>query len=54
MGQDIRQYWAITLRAMHGLMDILEEEWAASMEWVQKHNVGVGGSHSIIAFYGSF
>jgi hypothetical protein len=30
MGQDVRQDWAVPLPAMHGLMQLLEDEWAVA------------------------
>jgi hypothetical protein len=36
MGQDVRQDWAITLQAMHGLIDSLEEEWSIVKGWEQR------------------
>jgi hypothetical protein len=54
MGQDVRLDWAITLQAMHGLIDNLEEEWSIVKGWEQRRNVAVAGAFALLAFGGSF
>lgn len=54
MGQDVRQDWAIPLAAMHGLMNLLEEEWLESDDLVHQEIIASVGAYSVIAFCGSF
>jgi hypothetical protein len=54
MGQDVRKYWAITLRAMHGLMDVLEQEWADPIDEGHRELVASIEAYWVIAFCGSF
>ena len=54
MGQDVRQDWAITLPAMHALMDLLDSEWARVGEAASRELVASIAAYSIIAFCGSF
>jgi len=67
MGQDVRQDWAITLPAMHALMQFLESEWMhehALMQFLESewmHETSPAGrelvasivAYSITAFCGS-
>jgi hypothetical protein len=54
MGQDIRQEWAITLLAIHNLLDILEDEWDRAAGWHDRHRIACAGSFVVVAFCGSF
>lgn len=54
MGQDVRKDWAITLRAMHGLMDVLEQEWADPIDEGHRELVASIEAYWVIAFCGSF
>jgi len=54
MGRDVWQDWAITLTAMHNLLDVLEEEWEAADSWELRHRVATAGAFAVIAFCGSF
>jgi len=54
MGQDVRQDWAITLHAMHGLMDTLEREWTKAGFQEQHQHAALAGAFAIIVFCGSF
>lgn len=54
MGQDVRQDWAITLQAMHGLQQLLEDEWAETQDHLQRETIVSIGAYSLIAFCGSF
>ena len=33
MGQEVRQDWAIPLPALHGLMELLEDEWSQAADF---------------------
>jgi len=51
MGQEVRQDWAITLPAMHALLEILEEDWGGGLN----HELtAMVGAYAVIAFGGSF
>jgi len=54
MGQDVRQDWAIPLPAMHGLMQLLEDEWAVATTLSHREQIASLGAFSIIAFCSSF
>jgi hypothetical protein len=56
MGQDVRQDWAIPLGAMLGQIQVLEEEWASTLEedLPTRSRLASIGAYSIIAFCGSF
>jgi len=54
MGQDVRQDWAIPLQALHGLLNLLEEEWNSADQLKQKEQVVSLGAFFVIAFCGSF
>jgi hypothetical protein len=54
MGQEVRQDWAIPLAAMHGLMQILEGEWAEAADDSVQEQIASLGAFSVIAFCGSF
>jgi hypothetical protein len=54
MGQEVRQDWAITLSALHGLMDVLEQEWTEASNLRAKGLLAGIGAYSLIAFCGSF
>jgi hypothetical protein len=54
MGQDVRQDWAIPLPALHGLMDLLEEEWQLATDCQVQEQVASLGAFALIAFCGSF
>jgi len=54
MGQDVRQDWAIPLPALHGLMDLLEEEWQLAADFQAQEQVASLGAFALIAFCGSF
>ena len=54
MGQDVRQDWAITLPAMHALMDLLNSKWTQVEEAANRALVASITAYSIIAFCGSF
>jgi len=53
MGQDIWQDWAIPLGAMHGLMAILEEEFAHVGNARHSNFLASLGAYALIAFCGS-
>ncbi len=54
MGQKVRQDWATSLAAVHGLMNLLEEEWAEADENTQQERIASVGAYSVITFHGSF
>jgi hypothetical protein len=54
MGQDVRQDWAITVGAMCGLMQLLEDEWESTTSWDQRDLVASIASYALVAFCGSF
>jgi K+-sensing histidine kinase KdpD len=54
MGQDVRHDWAIPLATMHGLINLLEEEWQATSDQDRREQVTSIGAYSAIAFCGSF
>jgi len=51
MGQEVRQDWAITLPAMHALLEVLEVEWEQGLNLELTAMVG---AYAVIAFAGSF
>ncbi len=54
MDQEVRQDWAIPLPVMHGLMEVLEDEWLKSPDCVVREQVASLGAFAVIAFCGSF
>ncbi len=54
MGQEIRQDWAIPLEAIHGILIMLNGEWALAERWVDQHKLACAGAFTVIAFCGSF
>jgi hypothetical protein len=54
MGQEVRQDWAIPLPAMHGLLDLLEDEWVCTTDPLVQEQVASLGAFALIAFCGSF
>lgn len=54
MGQDVRQDWAITLEAMHALMQLFEAEWSKTLRWEQREPIASAVAYALIAFCGSF
>lgn len=54
MGQEVRQDWAIPLPVLHGLMEILEEEWGRATGYWDQEQVASLGAYALIAFCGSF
>jgi hypothetical protein len=54
MGQDVRQDWAIPLGAIHGLLNMLNGEWALAERWIDRHKIACAGAFIFIAFCGSF
>jgi hypothetical protein len=54
MGQEVRQDWAIPLAAMHGLLDLLEDEWTRTTDPLVQEQVASLGAFAVIAFCGSF
>jgi len=51
MGQEVRQDWAITLPAMHALLEILKEDWGQGLN---RELTAMVGAYAVIAFAGSF
>jgi len=51
MGQEVKQDWAITLPAMHALLEILEEDWEKGHS---PELTAMVGAYVVIAFAGSF
>jgi hypothetical protein len=51
MGQGVRQDWAIPLPVMHGLMEVLEDEWLKSPDCVVREQVASLGAFAVIAFF---
>jgi len=54
MGQEVRQDWAIPLPVLHGLMEVLEDEWSKATQHKEKELVASLGAYALIAFCGSF
>jgi hypothetical protein len=54
MGQEVRQDWAIPLPVMHGMMELLEDEWSKATELVVQEQVESLGAFALIALCGSF
>jgi hypothetical protein len=54
MGQEVRQDWAIPLPALHGLMNVLEQEWVQASDLRTKSLLASIGAYALIAFCGSF
>ena len=54
MGQEVRQDWAIPLPALHGLMNVLEQEWVQASDLRTKSLLAGIGAYALIAFCGSF
>jgi len=54
MGQEVRQDWAIPLPVLHGLMDLLEEEWRLGADFQAQEQAASLGAFALIAFCGSF
>jgi len=52
MGQDVWQDWAIPLEAIHGVLNLLNSEWALAEQWM--HKTTCAGAFTVIAFCGSF
>jgi hypothetical protein len=52
MGQKVQQDWALPV--MHGLMQILDTEWAGTKEEKVREHVASLGACALIAFCGSF
>jgi hypothetical protein len=51
MGQEVRQHWAITLPAMHALLEVLEVEWEQGLNL---ELTAIVRAYAVIAFAGSF
>jgi hypothetical protein len=54
MGQEVRQDWAIPLPALHGLMELLEDEWSQAADFKAQEYAASLGAFALIAFCGSF
>lgn len=54
MGQEVRQDWAIPLPALHGLMDLLEDEWSQATGNPVREQVASLGAFTLIAFCSFF
>jgi hypothetical protein len=54
MGQDVRQDWAIPLPAMHGLINLLENEWNLASIDAAKERIASLGAFALIGFCWSF
>jgi hypothetical protein len=54
MGQEVKQNWAIPLPVVHGLLEVLEKDWAVAQTEAEKEVIGLLGAYTVIAFCGSF
>jgi len=54
MGHEVRQNWAIPLPVIHGLLEVLERDWAVAQTEAEKEVIGLLGAYTVIAFCGSF